>query len=89
MKRWADIVRAMCQAEPVHEANAAAGFVPSILFSMVWACHAFMIAPLQAAGYDLLFAILQRYNRPRILYLAARKKQRSVHLERTFANEKV
>lgn len=70
---WIDIARAMCQAELIHEINVIVSFVP-LLFS-IWcgAFPVFLITAVIAAGYDLLFVILQRYNRPRILRLAARK----------------
>jgi hypothetical protein len=86
---WTDIARAMCQAELVHEVNAAASLV-SLSFS-VWfgAFPVFLITSVLAAGYDLLFAILQRYNRPRVLRLAAGQTRRSKHNERAVENEKV
>ena len=87
-RSWADIARAMCQAELVHEANVAASFVP-LLFSMWFgAFPVFMITSILAAGYDLLFVILQRCNRPRVLRMAEREEQRSGHNERTFQHEK-
>ena len=68
----------MCQAELVHEVNIAVSFVP-ILFSVwVGALPVFVITSILAAGYDLLFVILQRYNRPRVLRLAMRRERQSV-----------
>ena len=87
---WSDIAKAMCQAELIHEVNVAASFLP-LLFS-VWlgGFPAFMITSILAAGYDLLFVIMQRYNRPRVLRLAEREKYRTVSKERTsFEDEKV
>lgn len=70
---WEEIAKAMCQAELVHEVNVVLSFVP-ILFSVwVGALSVFVITSILAAGYDLLFVILQRYNRPRVLHLAMRK----------------
>lgn len=75
---WEEIAKAMCQAELVHEVNIAVSFVP-ILFSVwVGALPVFVITSILAAGYDLLFVILQRYNRPRVLRLAMRRERQSV-----------
>jgi hypothetical protein len=86
---WTEIARAMCQAELVHEANVIASFIP--LFFSVWfgAFSIFMTTSVLAAMYDLLFVLLQRYNRPRVLRMVAREEQRSGHNERTFENEKM
>ncbi len=74
---WADIAKAMCQAELIHEANIIVSFVP-ILFSVWFGCFpVFLITSVLAAGYDFLFVILQRYNRPRVLRLAAREASSS------------
>lgn len=86
---WVDIARAMCQAELVHEVNAAVSFVPLFFSACFGALPVFAITSVLAAGYDMLFVILQRYNRPRVLHLAAREEQRSGHRERTFEDEKV
>ncbi len=74
---WEEIAKAMCQAELVHEVNIVVSFVP-ILFSVwVGALPVFVITSILAAGYDLLFVILQRYNRPRVLRLAMRRDSQS------------
>ena len=70
---WEEIAKAMCQAELVHEVNIAASFVPILLAVWVGALPVFVITSVLAAGYDLLFVMLQRYNRPRVLRLAMRK----------------
>ena len=84
---WTDIARAMCRAELVHEVNVAASFVPLIFSLWFGAFPVFLATSVLAAGYDLLFVLLQRCNRPRVLCLAAREAQRFERLERTVSDE--
>lgn len=68
-----DIAKGMCQAEAVHETIAVLSFVP-ILFSLKYGVPAvFIITSLIAAATDMVFAIVQRYNRPRIVKLINKK----------------
>ena len=64
---WDEIAQAMCQAEVVHEIIFILSFVP-ILFS-IWfgALPVFLITSFFAAAFDLMFVIIQRYNRPRVI----------------------
>ncbi len=73
---WEDIVKSTCQAELVHETIALLSFLP-ILFS-IWfgAALVFIITSTAAASADLMFVIMQRYNRPRIVKLINRKPHR-------------
>lgn len=66
---WDEIAQAMCQAELVHEVIVVLSFVP-IAFS-VWfgALPVFVITSVAAAAFDLMFVIIQRYNRPRVMRL--------------------
>ena len=74
---WAEIAQAMCQAETVHAIIAVLSFVP-LLFSLCWgALPVFLITSVLAAGFDLLFVILQRFNRPRVLRLAQREQRKN------------
>jgi len=68
-----ELVMAMCQAEVVHEIIAPLSFLP--LFTVRWlgAVEAFLITSVLAAAFDMMFAVMQRYNRPRILRIL--KKQ--------------
>lgn len=64
---WDEIAQAMCQSELVHEVIAVLSFVPvvfSIWFGAFWV---FLITSILAAAFDLMFVIIQRYNRPRII----------------------
>ena len=64
---WDEIAQAMCQAELVHEIIIALSFVPLFAAIPFGAFPVFLITSLLSAVYDLSFAILQRYNRPRVL----------------------
>ena len=64
---WSEKAQAMCQAEVVHEIIVVLSFVP-ILFSIwVGALPVFLITSILSAGMDLMFVILQRYNRSRVI----------------------
>lgn len=71
---FAKIASAMCQAEVVHEVNVAASFLPLIASYWFGDFWIFFITSLLSAIYDLLFVVIQRYNRPRFVKLAERKK---------------
>lgn len=67
-----EIVSAMCNAEVVHEVIIVLSFVP-ILFSIEYGVPAvFIITSVLAAAVDMVFVIVQRYNRPRIIKLINR-----------------
>lgn len=69
---WDEIAQAMCQAEIVHEWIIVFSFLP-ILFS-VWfgATVVFVLTSVFAAAFDLIFVMMQRYNRLRIVRLIER-----------------
>ncbi len=67
------VAQAMCQAELVHETIAVLSLVP-ILFSLRFGAPAvFIITSLIGMILDLAFAVIQRYNRPRIMKLIRRQ----------------
>ncbi len=66
---WDEIAQATCQSELVHETNALLSFLPVLASIWFGTFYVFLFTSLLAACYDLLFVILQRYNRPRILKL--------------------
>lgn len=71
-KTLLEIAQAMCQAEIVHEIIIVLSFVPLALIPRFGAAAVFVITSLLAAGLDLCFVILQRFNRPRILKISRR-----------------
>ena len=75
---WDGVAQASCQSELVHETNVVLSLVP-IVFS-VWfgSLAVFIITSVLGALYDLIFVIMQRYNRPRMIKMinrAANAKQ--------------
>lgn len=65
----------------MHEIIIPLSFVPVIAARWFGVLPVFLITSVLAAGMDLLFVILQRYNRPRVeaimARLAARERRRS------------
>lgn len=69
-----NIAIGMCNAEAVHEVIVALSFVP-ILFSIKYGVPAvFIITSILASSVDMIFVIVQRYNRPRIVKLINKNK---------------
>ncbi len=70
---WEEIAQAMCQSELVHEMNVLLSFVPLLAAFRFGALPVFLVTSLLAAAFDVSFVIMQRYNRPRIIKIAARQ----------------
>lgn len=75
---WEEIAQAMCQSELVHETNVVLSFLPLLVVPLFGALPVFLITSILAAALDLSFVILQRYNRPRIIKIAARQVHKKV-----------
>ena len=71
---YSQIASATCQAELVHEIIIVLSFLPIVLSIWFGDAAVFVITSILAALIDLVFVILQRYNRPRILKLVAKTK---------------
>ena len=72
----AELIGATCQAEVVHALIALLSLLPVALIPIWGAPGAFLSTSVAAAAVDLMFAILQRYNRPRLLRLSQKMQQR-------------
>lgn len=72
-----EIVQAMCQAEIVHEIIVLCSYIPLFAAFPFGDFPVFLITSLLASAYDLLFVILQRYNRPRVIKLMELQTNRS------------
>lgn len=70
-----EIAQAMCQAEVTHEIIVALSFLPLLMAIPFGDFLVFLLTSLASAGFDLLFVIIQRYNRPRILALIERQEK--------------
>lgn len=73
---WEQIAQAMCQAELVHETIALLSFLPIIAGIWFGAYPVFVVTSVLAAGCDMLFVMMQRYNRQRIMTLLQRERQK-------------
>lgn len=68
-----EITGAMCQSEIVHLIIVVLSFVP-ILATLLWGSFwVFLITSVLAAGFDSMFVIMQRYNRPRIIRILEKR----------------
>lgn len=77
-KSFDAIAQAMCQAEIVHEVIILFSFLP--IFASYWlgALPVFVITSIVSAAFDLMFVMMQRFNRPRIIKLAEREKRNKI-----------
>ncbi len=72
---WEEIAGVMCQSEIVHEINALLSFMPIFAGFKFGAFPVFIVTSVLAAGYDLIFVMIQRYNRQRIVIMLEQKRQ--------------
>ena len=69
------IIGATCQAEIVHELDVIASLA-AILFAIPFGNFwVFLITSILGAAFDMLFVIMQRYNRPRLLRTLKRRNK--------------
>jgi hypothetical protein len=73
---YSQIASATCQAELVHEIIIVFSFLPILLSIWFGTTAVFVITSVLAALIDLIFVILQRYNRPRILKIKLKNENR-------------
>ena len=71
---WEEIAQAMCQAEIVHEVIVVLSFLPILAYIPFGALGVFIITSLLSACFDMMFVIMQRYNRPRIIKLINKRR---------------
>ena len=71
-----EIAQATCQSEIVHEINAALSFLPLFTTGVFGSFMVFLITSVLAACFDLMFVIVQRYNRPLLVKLAKRREKK-------------
>ena len=64
-----EIVNNMCHAEAVHELIMLLSFTTLFFSIPLGAFPAFLITAIIAASIDMVFVIIQRYNRPRVMRL--------------------
>ena len=72
---WDEIAQASCQSELVHETNIILSFIPIIFSVWVGSLAVFVITSVCGALFDLIFVIIQRYNRPRLLKMVNKARK--------------
>ncbi len=73
---WSEIAEATCQSEIVHEINVVLSFLPLAAVHLFGSFLVFLLTSIGAATFDLMFVIMQRYNRQRIIKIADKEKAR-------------
>ena len=73
---WEEIVQAMCQAELVHETIAVLSFLPILAGIWFGEYPVFIVTSVLSAACDMVFVIMQHYNRQRVTKLLNRKSVR-------------
>ena len=71
-----EIIRSTCRAELVHECNVATSFVPLLFAIPFGALPVFLVTSVGAAAFDMIFVVMQRYNRPRLVRLMRMRERR-------------
>jgi len=66
-RSFADIINATCYSEILHELMALLSFAPLLLIIPFGSVTVFVVTSTIGAAFDMLFVIIQRYNRPRLL----------------------
>ena len=66
---WEEIAQATCQAELGHETIVVLSFAPILAGPWLGGYPAFTITSILAAAFDMMFVIMQRYNRQRMVKL--------------------
>ena len=69
---WDEIIQAMCQSELVHEINIVFSLLPIVASVWFGSFVVFLITSILGAMFDLMFVMMQRYNRSRILKMKSR-----------------
>lgn len=71
-----EIVQSMCQSEIVHEIIMILSLLPIMFIPIFGAALVFVITSVFASMIDMMFVIMQRYNRPRLIKLIEKRKSR-------------
>ncbi len=70
---WAEIAQAACRSELVHLTNCLLSFLPVIAALWFHSLPVFLITSILAGAFDLVFIMIQRYNRDRIVKIIMKK----------------
>lgn len=70
---WDEIIQATCQSELVHETNVVFSFLPVVAAIWFGSVGVFLITSTLGAIFDLMFVIMQRFNRTRIMKIKRKR----------------
>ncbi len=70
-----ELIAIMCRNEVIHEVIAVLSFVPIAFSSFFGAEAVFIITSILGCCLDLIFVIMQRYNRPRVVRIMQRQNR--------------
>lgn len=73
-----DLIGATCQAEVIHELMFLESFIPLLLIIPYGKPLVFIITSVICAVIELIFIIVQRYNRPRLINFMYVQKRREI-----------
>ena len=71
------ILQNMCGAEVVHEVIMLLSFLPLLTIPVFGSPGVFLITSVMAAGFDGIFVMAQRYNRPRLIYIMEKQRAKA------------
>ncbi len=71
------VISATCQSEIVHKTIAVLSFAPLGVIPLFGSAAVFIITSAVAALIDISFALVQRYNRPRLIAANSRLKEKN------------
>ena len=69
-----ELAQVTCQAEIIHESNvliSVSALLGAIPFGMLWF---FVLSSLASGCFDMIFVVMQRYNRSRLISLLERQR---------------
>lgn len=76
LHNWAEIAQATCRSELVHETNCLLSFLPVIAALWFHSLPVFLITSILAGAFDLVFVMIQRYNRDRIVKIIMKENSK-------------
>lgn len=71
-----EVVQATCQSEIVHEVNMPLSLVPILFSRWFGSFGVFLLTSCAAFLFDGVFVVMQRYNRPRLMRLMKKQKNK-------------
>lgn len=84
-----DVIMNMCHAEVVHEVIFVLSYLPIVCGVVILHWWILILTSFLFSCFHLTFIIIQRYNRPRVIRLYERRKQRQFLINSTDMSQRV